>query len=109
MAAEAEPRPRRGDVIGRARPLGLQEERELDEVLAVPRRERREELEALAVGGDLELDLRAVRGRGEVAVEIAHEAVRGKIGRGLRGGQRERLAVAPWERVLQRVEGEATG
>ena len=81
MPTEAEPRARGRDVVGRALPLRLHQQLQVVEVVAVPSGERREQLEAVAVGVDDDRDAAAVLSRRDVAVAAADVAVRGDLGR----------------------------
>ena len=60
VAAVLQPRAGGRDVVGGALALGLQQDRQLDEVLAVPRREGLQQLQAIAVGVDDDLDVAPV-------------------------------------------------
>ena len=94
VAAVAQPRAGRRDVVGRGLALGLDQHRHVEEVLAVPRRPRLHQLQPLAVRVDLQLDAAAVLGRRDVGRVAAVEVVRRHLGRGLRRVEPERLAVA---------------
>ena len=60
-------------------PLALSEHGQLDEVVAVPRRERLEQLQPVAVGSTTTSTRRAVGGRGEEALLARLEPADGKL------------------------------
>lgn len=64
VSAVAEPGAGGGDVVGGGFAFGFEQEREVGEVVAVPRVEGGEALEAVAVGVDDDVDVGAVVGRG---------------------------------------------
>src|SRR2546422_9223411 len=85
VAAVAEPRAGRRDVVGRRLALGLHEDRQVDEVPPVPPGERRQELEPIAVGLHDHLDrLRLVRRRLEALLPTREALARQLPGLGRR-------------------------
>src|SRR6266849_5660507 len=79
VAADEEPGAGRRDVIGGRLALGLHENGQLEEILAVPAGEGLEELEPLAVGGDLHLHGIAIGGRRLVAFLALGKSLGGKL------------------------------
>ena len=81
VAAVSQPLAPRGDVVGRALALGLDQDGQAHEVLAVPCRERLDEqLDALGVGAHLDFDLGIVRA--DAVGQIRHEALHRQFGTG---------------------------
>src|SRR5438105_1069185 len=78
VAPVAEPGAGGRDVVGGALALSLEEDGQLEEVLAVPCGEGLEELEALTVGVDDDFDTGAVLGRGQEALVASLEPALGQ-------------------------------
>src|SRR4051812_48723220 len=78
VAAEAQPLAGGRDVVGGALALGLHQHGQLDVVLAVPRRERLEQLQALAVRVDDDLHARSVFRRSDETLGAGLEATCGQ-------------------------------
>src|SRR6266478_3971111 len=103
VAPDEKPRAGRRDVVGRGLALGLDEDGEGVEVLAIPAREGLKKLEPLTVGLDLDLYALAV-GRGRlVALLTLGEALGRKLFR-LRRREAERFAVRARDGPVHRVE-----
>jgi len=100
-----EPGASHGDVIGGGLALGLDQDREVLGVLAIPSLEGLEELEAVGARGDLHLNRGAVGGRSLVGILTGVESSVGKTLSG-RGGEQELVAILVLELVGQRVEVE---
>ena len=103
VAADEEPDAGRRDVVGGRLALGLHENGQLEKILAVPPRERLQELEPLAVGIDLHLHGIAVGGGRLVTLLAPREALGGKL-LALRRGEAERLAVGARNRPVDGIE-----
>ena len=90
-----QPGPGHGDVVGGALALGLDQDRQVHDVLAVPRGERLEQLQPVRGGGDLHLHRAAILGgchegvlaRGESQLRELHTD---------RFGESDLLAVRRW-------------
>ena len=108
VAAVLEPRPGGRDVVGGALALRLHQHDQPGEVLAVPRRERLEQLEAIARRVDHHGDAGAVRRRCRERVDTGVVAT---LGQHLAHRRLERHLgpVGRGERVVRRVEVEAAG
>ena len=108
VAAVRQPLAGGGDVVGGALALGLHQHGQADVVVAVPRRERVEQLQAVAGRRDADLDVAAVgRGRGERVLAGVVAAVGEHFADG--GVERDLGAVGSGDRVGGRVEVEAAG
>lgn len=79
VAAVPQPRSRRRDLVGGAFPSGLAQHRQIQVVGAVPRRERREQLQPITVGIERHLHRGAVLGRREVTGRAGIESSRRQI------------------------------
>mmetsp|Transcript_6859 Transcript_6859/g.11772 ORF Transcript_6859/g.11772 Transcript_6859/m.11772 type:complete len:328 (-) Transcript_6859:1491-2474(-) len=103
MAAVLEPRSGHADVVGRALALHLQQDGQPVKVLAVPRRKRRQELQAVALRVDMQDDRLRVGGRSLEGVLALIEAAGGQF---VTVGSLELvgLAVSADELVNSRVE-----
>ena len=101
VAAVSQPLAPRGDVVGRALALGLDQDGQAHEVLAVPSRERFEQLDALGVGAHLDFDLGIVRA--DAVGQIRHEALHRQFGTG-RSLEFDRRALSGRVRTLHGVE-----
>ena len=108
VAAVLEPRAGRRDVVGGALALGLEQDRQLDVVLAVPRLEGVEQLEAVALGWTTTSTPEPSAGGG---LEGLLAGVEAGVGEGLADGRVEAhlLAGVVGERVGARVEVERAG
>ena len=108
VAAVLEPRAGRRDVVGGALALGLHEHGQLDVVVAVPRRERLEQLQAVALRVD---DAPRRRRRRRAAPGTLSPGSKPGVGQGLADGRVEPhlLAGVVGERVGERVEVERAG
>jgi hypothetical protein len=95
------------DVVRRALAARLEEKRQPLEVAPVPGRERLEQLEALALGRDLDPNRAAIRRRRRVALVAVHEAVARHVGS--RGRWRQPEARAALDLVAERIERETAG
>ena len=103
VAAVSKPLAPRRDVVGRALALGLDEDGQTHEVLAVPSLEGFEQLDALGVRAHLDFDLGKV---GAHAVgKIRHEALHRQFGAD-RGLELNGCALGGRIRTLNRVEGQ---
>ena len=112
-ALEVSPQPQpfagRRDLVGGGLALRLDQERQSHEVASVPRRPRREALEALACRVDGDLHALARGGRRNVVAIGMNEAARRHVRRLRRRLEAEGLPVRPGERLGPRVEREPTG
>ena len=108
VAAILEPRTGGADVIGGALALDLDEDGQVDEVLAAPLVERLEELEARRLGIDVHLLAGADRRRRLIGVDAGVEAAR-RQRVAARRLQLELLAAGVGELVRDRVEAQVAG
>lgn len=108
MTTVLEPRTGHGNVIGGGLALGLDEDRHVSGILAVPSVEGREELETVGGGGDLDSDVGTVL-RGCLVGVLA--GVVASLGETVAGGRRELevLAILVLQGIGEGVEGERAG
>lgn len=108
MTTVLEPGATSRDVVSRALALDLNEDGEILRGLAIPRLERREELETVRLGVNGDLDARTVRrGRLEGVLTRVVAARRELVAGGV--GELELLAVCTLQAVRDRVEAEVAG
>ena len=106
VTAEAKPRTGHGNVVRGALARRLDQEAHAVQVLSIPRLKRSQQLQALAVVLDDDLDTASVFGRGQVTSVLHIEALlRQLVARGLRQLDR---SVRPRQGVGHRVEGQVT-
>ncbi len=108
VAAIAQPRAGRRDVVGRGLALGLEQHGHVEKVVSVPRGPWLQALQPLALGIDLERDVADIVGRSDVSGLSAREVLRRHLRRRLGRIELERLAVAVGEGVAHRIERQAS-
>src|SRR3990167_5681048 len=105
MAAELEPRTGRRDVIGRRFALGLDQQRELFEIFAVPAWEGLQQLQPLTHRRNVDGQTISVGGRRHKTFVSLREALGWKLFT-LRRLELEGLAVRALERLIDRIESQ---
>lgn len=108
MTTVLQPRSTSRDMISRALPLHLNQNRQIRRRLSVPWRKRRKELQTVALGVNGDLDGGTVGGRRLEGVLSGVVAPGGKLEAGW-VGELEFLAVGALEGVGERVEGQVAG
>ncbi len=103
-----EPRAGHRDVVGGELALGLDQHGQVLEVVAIPGRERGEELEPVRLRVDGDLDARAVVGRGQEGVLSRIEPGLGQLDAD-RHAQSHLLAGVVFEGAVDRVEVDRAG
>ncbi len=108
MAAELEPRSGRRNVVGRGLALGLDQERQLLEILAVPTREGLQQLQPLAGRRNVDGERVAILGRRHEALLALGEPL-GRQFFALRRLELEFLPVGALELLVDRIEAQLAG
>ena len=108
VSTELQPRTCHGDVVGGTLALGLDEQRHVYQVLAVPRSERCEFLQAVAVWGDDHLDVGVFLARSDESLVVYGESLR-REGEACRRIELHAVAILVEQGVGGWIEVEATG